>query len=442
MPRIKLNEVLEDCFGSDAELQSWLEVEAALARVQSQMGVIPVEAAEAIGEAARLECIDRTRLAEAQEETNHPILPMLKQLERLAGPNHGNWVHYGATTQNIVQTGFILRLKRAHALLLYEFRLLVGRWADAAEQYRDVVMTGRTHGQPAVPITFGFKIAGWLNESIRHFSRVQSVEKRVFACMMGGAAGTCASFGSKGIEVQVALARELELASASLPSRVILDHLAEYGQTLTLLCGTVARSASDLFQLMKPECGEIFHDDGSVGSSTMPQKRNPVLHSDALAAWKMVRTRHALLPECLAGEGEGNPNDTWPMMDALADISRLAFFMIQRQIKAMDTLKVNADRMGENIARQGKWILSEGLMLKLADSLGREGAHDRMHKCAMKAREKGKCLEDMLSGDEELARVLDRSGSVDMFDPANYTGDCGKLVDATVAAARKALQLH
>jgi len=439
MPRIDLNAILVDCFGEDAELQGWLDVESALARVQARMGMIPAEAADAIVAVARVECLDREELAATQKKTSHPIIPIVRELERLAGPEHGRWVHYGATSQNIEQTGFVLCLRRAHITLMAAFRNLVGKWADAAEQHRDVVMTGRTHGQSAVPITFGFKVAGWLDESMRHLDRMSGVEKRTFLAMMGGAAGTCASFGNLGIEVQHGLAQELGLASMPLPSRAVLDHLVEYGQALTLLCGTPARAAADMFQMMKPECGEIFHDDGSVGSSTMPQKRNPILHSSTLAAWKLIRARHALLPECLGGEGEANPSSVVPLQDSLADISRLAMLAIERQTRAMDTLVVNAECMAANIDRQGKWILAEGLAMKLTDTLGRAKAHARLHEYAMQARQTGQSLEEAVLADEELLGALGESDIATLLDPASHTGQCGTFVDAAVANARSAI---
>jgi 3-carboxy-cis,cis-muconate cycloisomerase len=259
--------------------QAWLDVEVALARAQAELGIIPADAVEPIARAARLDKMDRARIDEAFARTAHTIVPLVWELSRQVGEPHGGWVHWGATTQNITQTGDLLVLRQAHGIFLRQIHEALAAMADLAERGADMPMAARTHGQHAVPATFGFKIAVWIDELLRHVERFEQAAPRIFMAMLGGAAGTFASLGPQGPAVQAGMAKHLGMTPMNVPARTIGDHVAENICLLGLLAATCSKIGREIFTLMKTEFGEVEEPvpPGTVGSSTMPQKRNPKL---------------------------------------------------------------------------------------------------------------------------------------------------------------------
>src|SRR5438128_3783810 len=231
----------------ESRWQAWLDVEVALAKAQSELGIIPNEAAEAIARAARVELLDRARIDEGFARTGHTIVPLVWELSRVVGEPHGGWVHWGATTQNITQTGDLLVLRQAHGVFLRLIGEALAAAADLAERGADMPIAGRTHGQHAVPATFGFKVAVWIDELIRHTERLRQAAPRIFVAMLGGAAGTFASLGEEGPAVQAGIARHLGMQPMSVPARTIGDHLAENICRLGLLAATCGKIGRELY---------------------------------------------------------------------------------------------------------------------------------------------------------------------------------------------------
>src|SRR5438105_650581 len=221
--------------------QAWLDVEVALARAQAELGVIPKEAAEAIARAARLELLDRKRIDEGFARTGHTIVPLVWELARVVGEPYGGWVHWGATTQNITQTGDLLVLRQAHHIFLRLIGDALLAAADLAERGADMPIAGRTHGQHAVPATFGYKPAVWIDELLRHVERMRQAAPRLFVAMLGGGAGTFASLGKDGPAVQAGIGQHLRMGSMSVPSRPLGDHFAEKLCILGMLAATCGR---------------------------------------------------------------------------------------------------------------------------------------------------------------------------------------------------------
>src|SRR5690348_5915983 len=288
--------------------QAWLDVEAALARAQAQLGIIPADAAEAIASKSKLELMDRKRIDEGFARTGHTLVPLVWELSRVVGEPHGGWVHWGATTQNITQTGDLLVLRQAHRIFLGLIAEALNAAADLADKGADMPIAGRTHGQHAVPATFGYKPAVWIDELIRHAERFRQAAPRIFVAMLGGGAGTFASLGSQGPAVQAGLARELGMGSMAVPSRALGDHLAENICLLGMLAATCAKIGREIYTLMKTEFGEVEEPvpPGTVGSSTMPQKRNPKLCQDIIAAAAEVRSVVPLALEAMMTEHEAD----------------------------------------------------------------------------------------------------------------------------------------
>ncbi|HEY1797927.1 MAG TPA: lyase family protein, partial [Stellaceae bacterium] len=288
--------------------QAWLDVEAALAHAQAELGIIPKEAAEAIAKAAHYELLDRARLDEGFARTGHTIVPLVWELSRVTGEPHGGWVHWGATTQNITQTGDLLVLRQAHAIFFKQIGEALSAAAGLAERSADMPLPGRTHGQHALPATFGYKVAIWIDELIRHVERLKQAAPRIFVAMLGGGAGTYASLGENGPKVQAVIGRRLGFGSMTVPSRVILDHLAENICLLGMLAASCGRIGREIYTLMKTEFGEVEEPvpPGTVGSSTMPQKRNPKLCQDIIAAAAEIRSVVPLALEAMQTEHEAD----------------------------------------------------------------------------------------------------------------------------------------
>ena len=266
-------------FSEPARLQRYLDVEAALARAQAALGVIPTEAAEQISASAKLELVDRERLDREIRRTGHSFAPLVAELSKVVGGREGGWVHWGATTQNIVQTGDILGLRTAEAELVRLLCEIIGAMAKLADDHAETVMAGRTHQQHAVPITFGFKVAAWIDVLLRDLERFSQCRPRLLVAMAGGAAGTFASSGAVGREVQEKFAGSLGLGGMAVASRNITDHLAEFVCLLGLTAGTSAAVAEECARLMSIEFGEVAEKlpDDNIGSSLCLRSAIPSL---------------------------------------------------------------------------------------------------------------------------------------------------------------------
>src|SRR5256712_7924929 len=269
-----------------ARFQSWLDVEAALAQAQAELGIIPENAAREIVSKAHLKYLDLAAVRAGLEKTGHPLVPLVWELDRVCEGDAGGYVHWGATTQNVTQTGLLLQVRRAHDIFLRQIAVILTTLADLAERTKDVLLPGRTHGQHAVPATFGFKVAVWIDELGRHVERLRGCEGRVFVAMLGGGAGTLASLGEGGLATQEKMAARLGMRAVSVPARTIGDHQAEDVLLLGMLVFFNDTAATEIYTLMKQEFGEVEEPvpPGTVGSSTMPQKRNPKLSQDIIAA--------------------------------------------------------------------------------------------------------------------------------------------------------------
>ncbi|MCY4652378.1 MAG: lyase family protein, partial [Dehalococcoidia bacterium] len=270
---------IRDLFSDEQRLQSWLDVEAALAQAEAELDIVPAEAAEEITRKCRLEYLDRDAIQDGLVRTGHGLVPLIWELDRVCDGDAGGYVHWGATTQNITQTGKLLQLRKAHRIYLSQLSKILMLFGDLAEETKDYALPGRTHGQHAVPATFGLKVAVWIDELSRHIERLRGCESRVFVAMLGGGAGTLGSLGPIGLDVQEKMAEKLDMRPMPMPSRTTADHLGEYVVILGMLAATCSKIGREMYTLMKQEFGEVEEPvpPGTVGSSTMPQKRNPKL---------------------------------------------------------------------------------------------------------------------------------------------------------------------
>jgi 3-carboxy-cis,cis-muconate cycloisomerase len=424
--------------------QAWLDVEAALAKAQEKLGIIPNGAAEAIGRAAHLELLDRARIDEGFARTGHTIVPLVWELSRVTGEPYGGWVHWGATTQNITQTGDLLVLRQAHRIFLRLVGETLSVMADLAERGADMPIAGRTHGQHALPATFGYKPAVWIDEMIRHVERLREIAPRLFVAMLGGGSGTFASLGKQGPAVQAAMGKRLGMLPMRVPSRTLGDHLAENICLFGLLAATCGKIAREVYTLMKTEFGEVEEPvpPGTVGSSTMPQKRNPKLCQDIIAASAEVRTVVPLALEAMQTEHEADRTTSLIMEAAEARAAIALGDTLARIVEVLRGLRLDPERMRRNLDLGGGLIMAEAVMLNLGTAIGRQHAHDVVYDAAQVAFVEHRPFAEVLAADPRVTAHLDQKAIAALIDPTAYTGLCAEMArDAALRARATAAEI-
>src|SRR5215510_14337110 len=428
-------------FTEAARFQSWLDVEAALAEAQAELGIIPVKAAREIVAKAHLKYLDLAAVRAGLAKTGHPLVPVVWALDRACEGDAGGYVHWGATTQNITQTGQLLQVRRAHDIFLQQLATILTALAGLAERTKDALLPGRTHGQHAVPATFGFKVAVWIDELCRHVERLRACEGRVFVAMLGGGAGTLASLGELGLATQEKMAARLGMRPMSVPARTIGDHQAEYVMLLGLLAATAGKIGREIYTLMKQEFGEVEEPvpPGTVGSSTMPQKRNPKLSQDIIAAAAQIRALVPLALEAMQTEHEADRTTSIMMSRAIVGACGLTGDILVRLVALFAGLRVFPERMLRNLELSGGLIMGEALMLDLGRRIGRQRAHDAVYDAAQAAVVEQRPFRDLLGEDARVREHLTAEQMTDLLDPARYVGLCRQFALEGQARARSAV---
>jgi adenylosuccinate lyase len=345
-------------------------------------------------------------------------------------------VHWGATTQNITQTGDVLVLREAHRVLLRLLARVLAAAGELAGRSADMVAAGRTHGQQAVPITFGFKAAAWIDELARHAQRLRGGKDRVFLAMMGGAVGNFASLGPIGPAVQADLAARLDLRPMAVPSRASGDGFAEYVCLLGLLAGTGGRIAGEVYELMKTELGEAAEPApaGTIGSSTMPHKRNPQLSDDCITIGAQIRAVVPLALEGMLQDHEVSGAYTAMLDDAVERACVLSGDLLVRLQMILAGLELDEGRMRANLDLTGGLISSEAVMLALGRSVGRQAAHEIVYQAA-RAAGPGLSFAQALQRDPRVAEHLSAAELKTLLDPATHTGLSADLARAAADRA-------
>jgi 3-carboxy-cis,cis-muconate cycloisomerase len=438
--------ILGTLYGSDAMravfdertyFQRMLDVEAALARVQARLGIIPADAAATITDSARVENLSTEELAASARNVGYPVVGMVAGLSRAAG-DAGGWTHWGATTQDIMDTATVLQMRDGLTLIRATLCGMVQALTTQAVRHRHTVMAGRTHLQQALPTTLGLKCAIWAQPLITHVQRLDAMRPRVEQVSFAGAAGTLASLGDKGIAVMEGLATELGLIAPVAPWHVSRDGFAETVALLGLICGSLAKLATDIILLAQTEVGEVAEPyvAGRGSSSTMPQKRNPIASEYILAA---ARTVHALVPVMLGAMAADHERATGPWQAELLALPQtfvLTHGALQHASAIAEGMVVDAERMRRNLGMTHGLIVSEAVMMGLAPHLGRGEAHHVVkHACDVALAEK-LSLADALLRDPTVAARVDRAAIEQMTDPAHYLGSAGAFIDRVLDAAR------
>lgn len=435
VPATGMNEI----FAPESRRQAWLDVEAALALAQAEVGDIPAEAGRAVAAACRIDRLDARRIDEATLRTSHPLMGLVTELAGAVGPEHGGWVHWGATTQNITQTGDTLLIVRARDILEQQVRGVVGALAKQAEHSADMVMAGRTHGQHAVPVTFGFKVAGFIDEYLRHIDRLTEVSPRLAVSLLGGAAGTSASFGPHAVELQDRVAEQLGLRPMAVPSRVVVDHSTEIVTLLGLVATTSGRFAREIYQLMKTEYAEVEEPmpEQTVGSSTMPHKRNPQLCQDIFGLTAELRSLIPLAFEFSMGEHESD-NASSELFEVQQRACLLAAETLARVKVIAEGLELHPEAMRRNLDMTGGLIVSESVMLRLGESVGRQEAHRVVHEVARESVLAGESFAESLAQNSVVTSALTREELTGALAPESYVGRSAEIARELAERGRSA----
>ncbi len=422
---------LRQVFSDENLLQCWLDVEAALARAEAAVGLIPPEAAAEISRQARVELLDVAALKQGIDDTTHELVPLVRQLAALCEGEAGRYVHWGATTQDITDTGLVLQVKAAHAIIGRDLQALTDSLQALARRERDTIMPGRTHGQHTPPITFGFKVAIWLAEVRRHISRLEECAPRLLVGQLAGAAGTLASLGGQGLEIQQRLMAELGLGVPEIGWHPARDGLAEFVSVLAMVATTMSKIAHEIILLQKSEVAELEepYQRGKVGSSTMPHKRNPMMCEGIMAEARIVRGVLTTLLMAMESEHERDWSTVHIEWACVPEAAILTGGAVAHTLRVIEGLNVYRERMRANVDLLDGLSLSEAVMLELGAYVGRQIAHDVVYEASMAAYEQRRPLRELLLEDERITRHLTPDKLDDILRPERYTGLCGEFVD-------------
>lgn len=426
-------------FCDDCRIRRWMAIEAALAESQAELGLIPVEAATAIAEAARSNRVDLDAVAEGVRHTRHSLVAVITGLEDACTGDAGEYLHYGATTQDIQDTGQSLEMREVLDVVETQLASMVDRLVELAEAERDTLMTGRTHARPALPTTFGLKVAGWIDELLRGAERLETVRARAVVAQLGGGVGTMAGFGDLAPRLLEEFASRLRLGIPLLAWHAARDRVAEYVVTLAMLTATLARIAEEVSILSRPEFGELVQGftHGHIGSSTMPHKRNPESCEQVVVLARLARSAAGLALEAMIGEHERDGRSLrleWP---AVADVSHSTLSALAIVSEVLTTMTVRRAHMAEQARHSADSICSEAVMLQLARHLGKQSAHRLVYELSQTSQTEGSSLQASLAASPEVTAHLGPDEISATFDPGRHLGSAGAQVDSTLVAARK-----
>ena len=424
------DEEMAAIFSELALVESWLAVERTLAAVQSDLGIIPRDAADAIEAAAAPERINLVHLREATRTVGYPILPLLEQVAADSPKLVADYVHWGATTQDIMDTGLALQLKRALTrieVLAVDFG---SRIAMLAEQHKITVLPARTHAQQAVPTTLGIKLAVWLDELRRHLDRLRAAEQRAVVVQLFGAAGTAAGLGPLSKDVRQRLAERLEIGAVEIPWHTARDNVAEVGFVLTAIAATCGKVAREIIELSRTEVGELRESmsAGHGASSTMPQKVNPVLSETVVAMSALARGQSAATFAAMQGTHERSAGEWQIEWDTVPALFALAAGCLKNISFVFETLEVFPAQMRSNLDREGGLLMSEAVMMALAPRIGRLHAHEVVTEACRVAREERRPLADVLEQTLDPALRTSLSPLTELVAPEAYIGEAESIV--------------
>jgi adenylosuccinate lyase len=425
-------------FSDRNRVQKWYDFEAALALEQAELGIIPREAAQEIARNANVANVDIESIAAEIRRIKHPLVPALKAVEQRCKSGYGEYIHFGPTTQDVLDTGTVLQIRDAHQIYLRDMKGIGQALARLAETHRATPMVGRSHGVQALPITFGHKAAIWLSEMGRNYQRMRELEKRVFVGGMVGAVGTQASFGPKAPELEQRVMKRLGLGVADINWQPARDRFAEYVSVLGIIAGTLGKIANEIVTLEHTEIGELYEpfSEGKVGSSTMPHKRNPSTCEAVVANSRAIRYNVSFMLECMVIEHERDGSAWRGEWKALPESCLMIGGMLAMMKYVLQGLGVGVGEMRENLDRLGGFLLSERVMFVLSDKVGKQTAHDLVYEASMHGIENGVTFERALMDNKKVRDALAADELRAALDPTQYLGHAPAIVDRVLREQR------
>jgi len=425
-------------FSDQGRLQGMLDFEAALARAEASAGLIPQEVVADIEAACRAQLFDVDELAIAIGNAGNSAIPLVKALGKkisASNPTAERYVHLGATSQDVMDSGLVLQLRSAIALLEGDLGRLADALAEQATCYANTPLAGRTWLQQATPVTLGMKIAGWLGAITRHRQRLAEIKPRLLCLQFGGASGSLAALGDQAFAVAEALADELNLHLPDQPWHTQRDRLVEFASLLGLIAGSLGKVGRDLSLLMQTEAGEVFEPaaPGKGGSSTMPHKRNPVgaavMIGAATRAPGLVATMFAAMPQ----EHERSLGLWHAEWETLPELCCLVSGSLQQALQVVPGLEVDAGRMLHNLELTKGLVLAEAVSIALSQRIGRDAAHHLIEQCCRRAVEQGEHLRQVLGAEPQVTAQLSAEALDRLLDPAHYLGQSQRWVQRALA---------
>lgn len=416
----------------------WLEIEAALALSQAELGMIPRAAAEQIAATASVENLDLDAVKRETDRSGHSLVGLLRVFQSACPADSGEYIHHGATTQDIQDTGQVLEVREVLDELEPLLRSLISSAHELAAQHAHTVAVGRTHAQPALPIAFGLKVASWLDELLRHGERLREIRPRILVAQLAGGAGTMAGFGTAGPELLERFASRLGLTAPRVGWHVARDRVVEYAVTLAMIAGTASRIAEEIRVLSRPEFGEVSEpwSHGKVGSSTMPHKRNPERCEQVTVMAKLAAAQVGLALSAMAGDHERDSRTLRVEWACVPDVAHYTLAACTILNETLSGLTIHVDRCRTNVQHTADKIASERLMLALGDKLGKQTAHEVVYDLSQKAHESGVALRSLVAEQEDLSTLLSEADLAEIFDPSRYLGASTELTIRMVEEAR------
>jgi 3-carboxy-cis,cis-muconate cycloisomerase len=422
---------MTDVFSDRNEVQAWLDFEAALARAEAAHDVIPAAAAAEITAKARVELLDLDALRDAISFAVHPIMPLVTMASALCEGDAGEYYHWGTTTQDVLDTGYVLRVRQAEALIRRDLDLLIDVIAERAREHRATPMAGRTHSQHGIPITFGYKLAVWVDELRRLRRQLLSLHEDTFVLQLGGATGTLASIGPVGLDVRRTMAADLGLGEPDITWHVARDRFAHLSYVVALVAGSLQRAAVEIVTLQRTEVAEIRepHHHGKVGSSTMPHKRNPAVSESMWTLGELVKNDVRSTLSALGSLHERDKAVYSVEVDYLPRIFGHTHRMLEIALNLFRGMTVDAERMLANFDLSDGMLFSERALMVLAERMGRQAAHEVLYELTMAAAEDGMHLREALLASPVIAEHFTPSEVEDIFDPAPAVETAVLMVD-------------
>ncbi|MFE6612072.1 adenylosuccinate lyase family protein [Amycolatopsis sp. NPDC057786] len=418
--------------------QRWLDIEAALALSQAELGVIPADVAERIAAVADLDHIDLDQVRVETARSGHSLIGLLRALETACGDTAGQFIHYGATTQDIQDTGQSLEVRDVLDTLAPALDRIIASLTHTAELHARTIGLARTHAQPALPMSFGLKVAGWLDELLRQRDRLVHLRAHTPTAQLFGGAGTMASFGGHGRATLERFAERLGLVVPELGWHVARDRVTEFVSTLAMITGTLARIADEIRTLSRPEFGEVEESwrDGKVGSSTMPHKRNPERCEQIVVLARLAAAQSGLALTAMVGDHERDARSLRLEWACVPDVSHYCLAAVEIATEVVTGLIVHPDRLGANVETVTGQVMSERLMFALGDHIGKQQAHEYVYKLTQRAQTDGIPVRKLAAEDPAITERFTDAEQERLFEPASYLGESPELTMRVVERAR------